>query len=208
MHYDYIHQAIDDPVTGDPVEVELVVPTDGDGFNTRAWVKKYVVGRPIDNDGKVLQQGNEMQTYMLRLAEVYLIYAEAVLGNNASDNGEALAAVNVVRGRAGLDPLSSVTWDDIFNERHLELAMEGQMWYDFVRLHYYNPDKAEALLSDQERGFFTITPDDEEEASEWTFDLTESRKVNVTSGNFLLPIPERELSMAPNLKKTPVPYPF
>jgi starch-binding outer membrane protein, SusD/RagB family len=208
MHYDYIHQAVDDPVTGDPVEVELTVPTGGEGFNTRAWVKKYVVGRPIDNEGKVLQQGNEMQTYMLRLAEVYLIYAEAVLGNNGSDNGEALAAVNIVRDRAGLDPLTSVTWDDIFNERHLELAMEGQMWYDFLRLHYYNPEKAEALLSSQERGFFNITPDDEEEATEWTFELTQSRKVNVTSGNFLLPIPERELSMAPNLKKTPVPYAF
>ena len=42
-----------------------------------------------------------LNTYMLRLAEVYLIYAEAVLGNDASTtNPEALLYYNKVRKRA------------------------------------------------------------------------------------------------------------
>jgi hypothetical protein len=211
-HYPYIHQQVLDD-QGNPVIQELVVPTGGSGYNTRANVKKYVVGRAQDNEGKVLQQRTEIQTYMLRLADVYLVYAEAILGNGTSTSDpQALKYYNAVRIRAGLDPKSIITWDDIFNERLVELAMEGQAWYDFVRLSYFDQGKAFSILNNQDRGFIRITPDNPEAPTKWTIvpdpSYTGERKFTVNTGNFHLPLPEAEVSKAPNLRKEPVPYVF
>jgi len=212
-HYSYIHQAVDDPNNpGKKIIQELQVPWNWVGterYNTRAWVKKYVVGRPEDNDGKVTQQHTEINTYMLRLADVYLVYAEALLGNNAStSDAEALKYFNAVRARAGLDAKTLITWDDIYRERRLELAMEGQAWYDMVRLHYYDPAKALSILSNQDRGTYRIVPNAETNATSWTITSDEPAFYPVTESNFHLPIPAAELTAAPNLRKPPVPYEF
>ena len=211
-HYTYIHQQVIDPNTGNPITQELRVPLGGSGYNNRAWVKKYVVGRPEDNDGKVSQQHTENGTYMLRLADVYLIYAEAILGDAAStSDGEALKYYNRVRLRANVATKSIITWQDIFDERHLEFAMEGQLWYDFVRLHYYNPQKAYDILSTQDRGFYRITPDKTPDPTKWTIAVDpddQSRNFPVDDGNFRIPLPSTEVLRAPNLSKTPVPYVF
>jgi hypothetical protein len=211
--YNYIHEEIDDPdKPGAKKIVELRVRTDNNNnaaFRSRAHVKKYVVGRPEDNGGRVQQQRTDISTYMLRLADVYLIYAEAMLGNNASlAGGEGLTYFNSVRRRAGLEPLASITWEDIHKERLLEFAMEGQAWYEFVRLHYYNPQLAYQKLSSQDRGNFNVTPNDKANPTAWT--LTEvgtgQRRFPVGLNNFVLPIPDSELSRAPNLRKPAVPY--
>lgn len=96
-HYDYITQV---PAGGSAQELRVPAPSEdaGQPYGTRAWVKKYVVGRPEDNDGKVVQQGTEINTYILRLSDVYLIYAEAML---ETDPAEALTYYNMVRERAG-----------------------------------------------------------------------------------------------------------
>lgn len=212
-HYDYIHQAVDDPNNPGKKIIKLLdVPVNShdDGtYNTRAWVKKYVVGRPEDNDGKVTQQHTEINTYMLRLADVYLIYAEAVLGDAASTaDGNVLAYFNAVRNRAGLASKTSITWDDIYNERHLEFAMEGQAWYDLVRLHYYNPSKALAIINAQDKGTYKVTPNTTTNATLWTITSDQPAFYPVTEANFFLPLPASELSTAPNLRKDPVPYIF
>jgi hypothetical protein len=216
-HYSYITQAVDDPANpGKKIKKPLDVPwnwNDSAGvkvrYNTRAWVKKYVVGRPEDNDGKVTQQHTEINTYMLRLSDVYLVYAEAVLGNQAStSDGQALQYFNAVRARAGLNPNSSITWIDIFNERWLEFAMEGQSWYDIVRLHYYDPAKALNMLSSQNKGTYKIVPNRELNADSWNIYPDVSAYYPVTESNFYLPIPSAEMSAAPNLRKAPVPYEF
>src|ERR1700753_166465 len=91
-------------------------------------------------------------TYLLRLAEVYLIYAEAIMGNSAStSDATALKYFNAVRTRAGVPSLSSITFDDIFQEKKIELAFEGQAWYDWVRWYYFAPAKALAYFSAQDR---------------------------------------------------------
>jgi hypothetical protein len=44
----------------------------------------------------------------------------------------------------------------------------------------------------------------------WTFTKTSwfsERTINANDGNFLLPIPNAEISQAPNLKNPPVDYP-
>ncbi|HEY0610563.1 MAG TPA: RagB/SusD family nutrient uptake outer membrane protein [Chitinophaga sp.] len=212
-HYSYIHQAVDDPNNpGKKIIQELQVPWNFVGterYNTRAWIKKYVVGRPEDNDGKVTQQHTEINTYMLRLADVYLLYAEALMGNAATTtNAEALKYFNAVRARAGLDAKTSISADDIFYERRLELAMEGQAWYDIVRLHYYNPTKALSILSQQDRGTYRVVPNAATNATSWTVTSDTPAMYPVTESNFYLPYPAAELTAAPNLRKPPVPYQF
>lgn len=212
-HYSYIHQAVDDPNNpGKKIIRELQVPwnTVGTGrYNTRAWVKKYVVGRPEDNEGKVTQQHTEMNTYMLRLADVYLVFAEAKLGTAASTADPlALQYFNAVRVRAGLPEKTLLTEDDIITERKLELAMEGQAWYDAVRMHYYAPAKVLAMLSNQDRGSYRIVPDFPTNATSWTITSDVPAFYPVTEANFYLPYPAVEMTAAPNLRKPPVPYKF
>lgn len=207
-HYSYITQV---PAGGSAQELRVPAQnTDGTReFNGRAWVKKYVVGRPEDNDGKVVQQGTEINTYILRLADVYLTYAEAVLNTNPA---EALKYVNMVRQRAGVNALTSVTWQEIFEERIKEFAMEGQAWYEFTKLHYYDPEKAYDILSNQDRGTFRIYADQIPDPTLWEIEIpdddTSPRYFDVSAANFLIPIPSAELSRAPNLRKPPVPYDF
>ena len=221
-HYDYIHQQVLDD-NGNASVQELIVPIGGNGYNNRAWVKKYVVGRPEDNGGRVQQQRTEIQTYMLRLSDIYLVYAEAILGNSEVTNDpQAVTYFNRVRTRAGLQPKTEITFEDILNERMVEFAMEGQSWYDFVRIHYYDPELAYELLSSQNRGFVRITPklfvdreiegETKKVAVSWTIedepDYTGPQNYDVNSGNFRLPIPEIEISNYPNLKDEPVEYNF
>ncbi len=187
-----------------------------------ASIKKYVVGKAKDVGGQAAQQDYPNDTYMMRLAEMYLTYAEAVLGNNPSTtDATAVAYFNQVHTRSGLppftvtDPLTGVstplTFDRIFKERVTEFAMEGMAWYDLVSLHYYNPQKAFAILNSQDRGFYNITPDAFPNPTMWTIKkttwATTERQINANEGNFRLPIPSAEISQAPNLTQPAVEYP-
>ena len=72
---------------------------------------------------------------VLRLAEIYLIAAEAA--NELGNVGEALTNLNIVRDRVDLDLLSGISGDAlrqaIWKERRLELAFEHDRWFDLVR---------------------------------------------------------------------------
>ena len=64
-----------------------------------------------------------------RLAEMYLIRAEANLGSAQADTD-----LNALRSRAGLnDPIVGATLDDVLAERFVELAFEGHRWFDLKR---------------------------------------------------------------------------
>jgi starch-binding outer membrane protein, SusD/RagB family len=65
---------------------------------------------------------------VIRYAEVLLINAEAA----ANIGGDALTPLQMVRARAGLTT-SSVTINDIWKERRVELAEEGDRFFDLVR---------------------------------------------------------------------------
>lgn len=68
---------------------------------------------------------------IIRLAEMYLIRAEAdVRANNTTS---ALADVNLIRARSGASPLTTITLQDVLNERQLELAFEGFHIHDLKR---------------------------------------------------------------------------
>lgn len=67
---------------------------------------------------------------ILRYADVLLINAEAAVQGGV---GDAVTPVNLVRQRAGLAPKGAVTLTDIKQERHVELAMEDDRFWDLVR---------------------------------------------------------------------------
>ena len=82
---------------------------------------------------------------LARWADVLLMYAEAeVRKNNAAPSADAVAAVNEVRKRAGLDDLpSSATasaeafLDALLTERGHEMLYEGMRKIDLIRFNQY-----------------------------------------------------------------------
>lgn len=154
----------------------------------------------------------DLATHILRLADVYLIYAEAILGN--SDNttdAEALKYFNAVRQRAihGAEPIEELDFEMIFNERRKELALEGDNWYDYVRLSYYDPDKAISMINAQERGSYEgdLYGYYKGEVDESDMSVN-SFKVSIFKMDFTLPFPEIDLSMNPWLSEGAVPFDF
>lgn len=77
-----------------------------------------------------LNFNNNYRVY--RYAETLLNAAELLLKTGGSA-ATALNYVNQVRTRAGVSGLSSITIDDIINERHLEFVGEGKRYWDLVR---------------------------------------------------------------------------
>jgi hypothetical protein len=182
-----------------------------DHTNTFVNVKKGVVGSTKDNS-KITKQNSALNTYMLRLGEVYLNYVEATLGNNAStSDATALEYLNKLRKRAGLDVKSSITYQDIIHERRVELCMEGQYWYDLVRRSYYKQQEVINYITGQSRE--TIVPITYDSATN-TVSVDPSRSNSpravgvIDASIFLMPYPESEVIQNPLLNKTPVPYEF
>ena len=172
-----------------------------------AYIKKYVIGSPDDNGGGAMMAAYE-NTYMLRLAEVYLIYAEAVLGNSTSTtDATALKYFNAVRKRAGVAPKSTITFDDIFQEKRIEFAFEGLSWYDWMHWYYFAPAKAKAYFSTQDRGHYNFTSTSLP-LSLTSVSFTGDGFNTITDANVYLPWPETELTAAPNLKLDPVVFDF
>ena len=78
----------------------------------------------------------EDQSYVLRLAEVYLIRAEARAQQSKLEDG--LKDLNVIRNRANVPSMSTVATSDelidkILLERRVELAYESHRWFDLIR---------------------------------------------------------------------------
>ncbi|MDN3664832.1 RagB/SusD family nutrient uptake outer membrane protein [Algibacter miyuki] len=80
-----------------------------------------------DNENSYLNRSNIM---VYRLAETYLIAAEAIL----KSSGDPLPYINEVRKRAKATPLTSVDEQAILDERARELAFEGQRWFTLKRM--------------------------------------------------------------------------
>ena len=137
-------------VTRDPTDPNIVVEGATPLLNS---LKKYVVGSADDTGGKVSTgQAAAINQYVLRLADVYLIYAEATLGSGASTaDGAALNYFNAIRSRAGLSPKTSLTFADIMKERRVEFGLESLAWFDVKRFYYRDSAGALAYLNAQQR---------------------------------------------------------
>lgn len=124
----------------EPLDNDLVAAFEasgGDSTDLRALVS---IDTSIMASPKFPQTGGPDHDWIeLRLADVILLYAEA-LNENGSAAGQVLSLLDPIRERAGLDPLDpavlnsqSLIRQAIQDERRLELAFEGQRWFDLVR---------------------------------------------------------------------------
>lgn len=158
---------------------------------TRSNAAKYVVG-PGSGSEPVATQKTTINTYLLRYADILLIYAESVLGANASTtDAAALAAFNKVRMRAGLSPLTAITRDIILRERRSEFAFEGDYWFDIQRQGFA---KAKQMIEAQERG--TIGDNGS----------INSLRVTFNQSQMFLPIPLSESVQNPKLNEPPISF--
>lgn len=186
-------------------------------------IKKGVVGGPSDdNDGYVQSMNSPLNTYILRLADVYLTYAEACLGNNTTlSDGRGLYFYNRVRERAKINKKSSITLDDIIRERRIEFCMEYTNWYDMVTWYRYLPDKMLAYFNNQQRGYRAdaIIKDADGNLHFGRYDgstFLEGEEyytapeftINIVANNIFLPYPESDVIQNPLLNEPPVPYTF
>ncbi|MEC5144199.1 RagB/SusD family nutrient uptake outer membrane protein [Chitinophaga sp. 212800010-3] len=114
-------------------------------FDNAAWADEY--WKPCATSGQIPfvykwkhASGWASGDYIckIRLADILLLKAEAL--NETGNGSEALGIVNnQIRKRVNLPPVTAATpsaiRDAILKERRLELAFEGQRWYDLVRMN-------------------------------------------------------------------------
>lgn len=76
---------------------------------------------------------------IIRLAEMYLIYAEAQarIDGGVTADTKALGYIKALRDRAGLSTPSSINLDFILKERACELMLEGHRRTDLIRYGYF-----------------------------------------------------------------------
>jgi hypothetical protein len=115
---------------------------------------------------------------VLRYADVLLMEAEAM--NELGQTTQAETPLNQVRLRAGLPEIhgqsQSAMRNTILHERRMELAFEGDRWFDLIRV---------------DNGQYGLNF------------LHSIGKTNATSKNLLMPIPQVELDANPNLTQNP-----
>jgi starch-binding outer membrane protein, SusD/RagB family len=154
------------------------------GFN----IRKY-----IDLTDKADRGNGGIDIILMRYADVLLMYAEAkfALGQN---DAAALAAFNLVRTRAGMPTLTTLTQADIRLERRVELAFEGLRLLDIRRWKI-----AEQVMPTQ-----VVTGIDYLNASGTKVTATYPASARQFPARaYLWPIPQSELDLNPNLKQNP-----
>jgi hypothetical protein len=175
---------------------------------------KHLYGNNADHvaemgmsDGRM---ASALATHILRLADVYLVYAEAMTLQGKGSDASACDAYNKVHQRAipTAAAVSNLTFDMLWKERRLEFAGEGDRWYDFVRRAYYDVQACITELTSQRRnaiwgcsevyktyfesGYATWDP------TNIQYD-TDTPIPNVTANSFNLPYPTEDVALNPNL---------
>jgi len=157
------------------------------GYNCKKWF----IGKVETN---IWDSG--LNVPVLRLAEMYLIVAEAVGPTGGADGG--LECVNKVRRRAfGLDyntPSAAVDLtatsdfnDRVIRERKYELAFEFDRWFDLKRLNGTNNGLIPVMTAQ----------------ANYLRTLGITQRGIPTEKNLVLPIPQSELDANPGLKQNP-----
>ncbi len=117
---------------------------------------------------------------MYRLADIYLMYAEAVVRGGGGSMSTAVGYVNALRTRAKASTISVLNLDFILDERSRELSWEMTRRTDLIRF-----------------GKFT--------SSSYLWPWKGNAKDGVAVGEYrnLFPIPNNDLAVNPNLKQNP-----
>ena len=164
---------------GQNLEIEDI-PSFTDGYA----VTKF---KNIDSNGNqgVDSSGNFVDTdlALIRLAEIYLNHAEAILRGGGGDLNLATANINelIERGYGNSDhniTSSELTLDFILNERSRELYWEGQRRTDLVRYGYFTT------------GNYL-----------WPFKANQPEGTSTDAFRNVFPIPSSSISANPNLNQ-------
>lgn len=106
-----------------------------------------------DNMTGIKWGGLDQDWIELRFADVILLYAEA-LNENGATAENVLNLLDPIRTRAGLSPLDhsvlntqALVRQAIYDERRIELAFEGQRWFDLVRTGTVDAEMGETINS-------------------------------------------------------------
>ncbi len=104
---------------------------EGSNFSTTGFsVRKYMSGK---NESGV-ENASTNPFIDMRLAEVYLNLAEAVVENNSTaDFALAEKCLNDLRHRAAHKDNIPLTLNNVLKERQVELAFEGRRFWDLIR---------------------------------------------------------------------------
>lgn len=139
------------------------------GMPYELWVGGYdALDAPTNESGNYATGYDNMKYYLgseyqrqytqwvaLRLSDIYLTYAEALLQAN-NDNQGCLAQINIVRARVGLGGLNECNpgknlltnkealLEEVLRERVCELGMEDARYFDLIR--YKRADRFELPL--------------------------------------------------------------
>jgi hypothetical protein len=126
---------------------------------------------------------SDLNYTIYRLADVYLMYAEASNRAEGGPNANAINYVNLIRARAGLAPIAAMSQTDFEHEvwlqRYWELAFENKMWFDMLRTRKVHNDVTGNW--DDFVGHKTV----------WG--------ATFTSSQLLFPVPKQETDVNPNL---------
>ena len=162
---------------GQNLEIESIPPFE-DGFAVTKWTN-------IDSNGNQGSDssGNFVDTDipLIRLAEVYLNYAEATLRGGGGDTNTAVSLINQIRQRgfgssSGTISSGDMTLDFILDERSRELYWEGLRRTDLIR---YNRFTNSSYL--------------------WPFKGNEATGVGVDDYRNLFPLPANVVAINSNL---------
>ena len=165
-----------------------------------ANVKKYVIGTNAVN-GFAVNNNSGINTYMMRLAEVYLNYAEATLGNNGkTTDATALKYFNALRTRAGVATKNSLTFEDIRHEFRVETAFEGLYWYFIVRRGYYQQQEMVNYVNHQHRNASYYKSATHEYVLSDEYAEPGPSVATATAKNLTLPIADTDQTKNPLLK--------
>jgi hypothetical protein len=132
-------------------------------------------------------------TYVLRYAEVLLTYAEAA-NEQTGPTQDVLNRLNPVRERAGLAALTlgspqalskQALRNEIDRQRRLELAFEGQRWFDLLRYARHNQVEAGAHATT-------------------ALTIIAQQRNGIADPNYLVfPLPQAELNTNPLIQQNP-----
>ena len=164
---------------GDVIRKQSSVTFDNVGWADNYWPSSHY---PFMNKMR-LTDGNQ-NFYVARYADLLLIRAEAKV--NLGDYTGAAALVNQVRTRVNLPDITISSKEDginkILKERKLELAFEGERWFDLKRT-----GKAVEILSNRKDGNGNVI----------------SFAKNINQNRLLWPIPQSQIDNNPNLTQNP-----
>ncbi len=160
--------------------IDVVELGGGDSFSSGYAFPKFTNKTSSGTDG-VNPAFPDTDYPLMRLAEAYLNYAEAVLrGGSGGSTGEATQYINDLRTRANASAITSLDLDFILDERSRELSWEGFRRTDLIRYNLYSGD-----------------------SYVWQWKGNAESGGSVQEKFNLLPIPAKDLIANPNLVQNP-----